>query len=138
MITEDTALISVLGQNAGNQAKIVDRALLEAARATRDHGYRYFVILDAADASQKGQKLVEDQTLPAQIATARAFGQTNLSSQYLPGATYKTPDRRVGYVRLGLDLTIRMYRDGDVNPQTQGVWNPDVILGAAAQAPARM
>ncbi len=129
MITEDTALITVVAQNDNGRAKVVDRALAEAARVTRDHGFRYFVILDAADASQMGVKVLPGQTLPLQSINRRGFSATNLNRSYFPGATYMTPDQRVKYVRLGLDVTIRMYREGDVDPKSQGVWDTDAILG---------
>ena len=134
MITEDTALVTVVGQSATAQTKIVEQALAEAAKITRAHGYRYFVILDSADASQSGVKVLQGQIISRQGVPTRSFGGTNLSPVYLAGSTFTTPDVRVPYVRLGLDLTIRMYREGDVNPQAPGVWNPSLILGDVASA----
>jgi hypothetical protein len=126
LLADDTALISVLSQGASDRAKLVDSALAEAAKMTRAHGYRYFVIIDASDASQRGVKV--RQGLPIHIQTTPFMG-SRLSSNYLGGATYTGPDRRLPYVRLGLDMTIRMYHDGDVNPASPGVWNSDVVQG---------
>ncbi len=134
MITEDTALITVLGQNDSDRTRVVDKALAEAARVTRDHGFRYFVILDAADASQKGTRVLPGHTIPFEPPSNKSYSSTNLSSSYLGRATLTTPDQRVTYVRLGLDVTIRMYHEGDVDPKSQGVWNTDVILGVMANA----
>jgi hypothetical protein len=125
MITEDTALITVRGQSDNDRVALVDKALAEAARVTREHGFRYFVVLDGADASQSGVRPLPGQPIPLIINR-----RSSLSSFYSPGATYTTPDERVQYVRLGLDVSIRMYRDGDVNPASQGVWNSDVVLGS--------
>jgi hypothetical protein len=124
MLSEDMALISVLGQDADDSEKIFNEAIAEAARATRAHGYRYFVIVDAADASQRGVRIRQGRRIHIQTVTPRGAGST-LSSNYPVGATYTGPDRRIPYVRLGLDVTIRMYRDGDVNPANPGVWNSD-------------
>jgi hypothetical protein len=126
MITEDTALITVVGQSASDGTKVVDRTIAEAARVTREHGYRYFVILDATDASQKGTRILLGETI-----YRRNTSQKGAAS--FPGPTYyHTLEQRVPYVRLGLDVTIRMYREGDVDPKSQGVWNTDVILGGMA------
>jgi hypothetical protein len=126
MITEDTALITVVGQSGSDRTKLVDKALPEAARITRKHGFRYFVILDAADASQSGVKLSPGQPIPFMF---KNNGRTIFTSFYSPGATYVTPDERIQLVRPGLDITIRMYREGDVNPANQGVWNSEIIRG---------
>jgi hypothetical protein len=133
MITEDTALITVLGQNDNDRAKLVDKALAEAARITQEHGFRYFVILDRADASQSGVKLFPGQTIPLQFQQNQNR-RTSLSSFYSSGPTYTTPDERVQYVRPGVDVTIRMYRPGEVNPDSQGVWNSDTVLSVMAGA----
>ncbi len=128
MITEDTALITVVGLNGNDRAKVVDQTIAEAAGVTREKGYRYFVILDAADATQRGTRFLQGET----IHRRNTLRQNSAS---VPGATYyNTLEARVPYVRLGLDVTIRMYREGDVNPQGQGVWNTDVILGQGTSA----
>ena len=129
ILTDDTALISVLGQGAGDGEKIFNEALAEAARATRAQGYRYFVILDTADASQMGVKIRQGAPLHLYDTPGATRGNAILSSNYLGGTTYRTPDRRIPYVRLGLDVTIHMYRDGDVNPASSGVWNSDIVQG---------
>jgi hypothetical protein len=129
MISEDTAFIAVLGQNGNDRAKVIDRALAEAARITREHGFRYFVIVDGADASQIGVRLLTGQPIPFRFELKDENHRTNLNTLYSPGATYTTPDERVQYVRLGVDITIRMYHEGEVNPDSQGVWNSDIVLG---------
>ena len=130
ILSDDTALISVLGQGAGDSEKIFNEALAEAARATRAQGYRYFVILDTADASQMGVKIRQGAPLHLyDIPGAARNSGSILSSNYIGGTGYRTPDRRIPYVRLGLDVTIRMYRDGDVDPASPGVWSSDIVPG---------
>jgi hypothetical protein len=135
MISSDTALISVVGQNENDRARVVNTAVAEAARVTREHGFRYFVILEAANASQSGARVQQGETIPNTITTVRSFGNANLNTIHLGGATYTTPDRKVTYVRAGLDVTIRMYHEGEVDPRKQGVWNSAIIPRGAATAP---
>jgi hypothetical protein len=127
MITEDTALISTVAKNYETKQVLLDEALMEAAKVTRAHGFRYFVVLGAADASAVVTRNIPGQTFIRQNNTPRAFGTTNLSGTYLPGATFTTPDQQVKEVRLGVDITIRMYRDGDIDPKRDGVWNSESI-----------
>ena len=132
MITDDTALISVLGQGAGDREKIFNEAVAEAALATRAHGYRYFVIVDTADASQTGVKIRRGRPVEIQSIPGFARGGSALSSNYIAGSggsNYTAPDQRIPYVRLGLDITIRMYRESDIDPARPGVWNSDLVLG---------
>lgn len=126
MITDDTALITVLGQGMENRETIFNEAIAEAALATRAHGYRYFVIIDMADATQTGVKVRRGR--PIEIDNYPGFerGGSPLSSNYIGGANYSTPDQRTPYIRLGLDITIRMYRESDIDPATPGVWNSDI------------
>jgi hypothetical protein len=136
MLTDDTALISVLGQGSSDRARLINQALAIAARATRTRGYRYFVIVDTADASRRGVKVAQAQIFPANTLF-RGNILSNLDPTFLPGSDYTRPNRRIPYVRPGIDVTIRMYRDGEVSPDTEGVWNPDTILGAYASPQQR-
>jgi hypothetical protein len=129
LIRDDTAVISVLSQGAGDRAKLVDKAIAEAAKMTRANGYRYFVILDTADASHTVVKIRQGAPVQIQSVPGVASGGSALSSNYIGGPGYTTPDRRVSYVRVGVDMTIRMYRDGEVDPASPGVWNSDIVQG---------
>lgn len=130
MITDDTALITVLAQGEGDREQIFNEAVAEAALATRSRGYRYFVIVDTADASQSGVKVRRGRPVQIQEVPGIAKGGSALSSNYIAGtggSNYTTPDQRIPYVRLGLDITIRMYRESDIDPATPGVWNSDIV-----------
>lgn len=134
MITEDTALITIVAKGRETRQTLVDATLGEAATVTRAHGFRYFVVLEIEDTTQIFTRRLPGHTIPNQNTAARGYSSTNLSTSYLPGATFTTPDQEVKEVRPGLDVTIRMYRDGAIDPAGEGVWNSDHIPARSADA----
>jgi hypothetical protein len=52
MLSENVAIISAEGSGPGDRETIVQNALAEAARLTKAHGYRYFVVLSADNLSR--------------------------------------------------------------------------------------
>ena len=56
MLTENTAEVTVSGAHPNDRDEVVSTTLEEAAKLTRMHGYRYFVILMAEDASHGGRR----------------------------------------------------------------------------------
>jgi len=131
MLSDNTALISATGE-LDQRAEMIDRALKEAATVTSMHGYRYFVILTADDTSSTTSVAVPGQRLVFQMLTNRSFGATTFGAAAYPGGTYTQSDRRVTRIKPGLDIIIQMYRNGEIHPQKQGVWNADVVLGRIA------
>lgn len=134
MITSDTALISAVGSNAGDKARLIDASLQEAARVTRQHGYRYFVVLDAADASRTGRRIVVTSRVRQEKINDHPYGSSNLPSLTSVYGTFPPTGRSVSYVKPGLDITIRMYRQGEVDPARDGVWSSDAVLSKTASA----
>ena len=133
MITKDTAIVSVTGRDNSERMKVVETSLAEAARVTRRQGYRYFVILDAADASRNGRRIVPIRRVRTGASIhEQVFGTVSLPSAVSVYGTLPAPGRPVTYFQPGLDITIRMYRDGDVTPDRQGVWDSNAILGLGA------
>ena len=120
MLAENTAAISVVGRSAGDRERVIQDALAEAGKITREHGYQYFIIVRAEDATRVGTFL-DDQTV-------RRSAPTNLSK---PGASYVTVTRNLTYRRPGLGITIRMFHEGEIDPRIQGVWNTDGGIGPA-------
>ena len=131
MLTENTAEVTVSGAHPNDRDKVVSATLEEAAKLTRMHGYRYFVILMAEDASHWGSTTVPGLVLNYN-RNARPYGTPIPGLQHLPSATFKTPDTSVPFITPGLMITIQMYREGEVDPGRQEVWNPEVILGPTA------
>ena len=121
MIAENTAAISVVGRSADDRERVIQDALLEAGKITREHGYQYFIIVRAQDASRTSTAFLDDQTV-------RRSSVTNLSK---PGASYVTVTRNLMIRHPGLDLTIRMFHEGEIDPRIQGVWNIDGGIGPA-------
>lgn len=119
MLADDSALISVFGSGPDDREKVVQNALAQAARATAAQGYRYFIILKAQDVSRMGTMIVHDQTGPRS-------GPNNIGK---PGTNYVTFSRNVTYLRPGLDITIRMFREGEIDPLIMGVWNIEGTMG---------
>jgi hypothetical protein len=135
MLTEDTALVSAIGHKPEDQGKVVDASLQEAARLTASKGFRYFVIMDAADASKMGSRF--EAPMPSardrNVTTPTAFsGQLITTPVYRD--YFKFPGRNVAFVRPGIDITIRMYREGEIDPKSQGVWSAADLLKPPATA----
>ncbi len=125
MLAENTAVISVIGHSQDDRERVIEDALLEAGKITREHGYQYFIIVRAADASQKGTRFLDEQTV-------RRTPASNLSK---PGANYLTVTRNQSFRRPGLGLTIRMFHEGEIDPRIMGVWNTDGGMGRADKPP---
>jgi uncharacterized protein YceK len=133
MLTESTAVVTATGAHSNDRDEVVYATLEEAAKLTRMHGYRYFVILMAEDASHGGATKVPGLVLNYN-RNARPAGTPIPGLQHLPSATFKTPDTSMPFITPGLMITIQMYREGEVDPGWQEVWNPEVILGPTASA----
>ncbi len=121
-ITEDTALVSVAGKPGMSRATLFREAVGEAARITRDHGYTYFVIIGAADAAQTVSRNVPGQLLASRTARPR----NTFTASFDPVST--TPGHTVQETRPGLDVTIRMYREGEIEATKEGVWPAAAVL----------
>ena len=120
MLAENTAAISIVGRSPADRERVIEDALAEAGKITREHGYQYFIIVRAEDASRVGTFL-DDQTV-------RRAAQNNLSK---PGASYVNITRNLTFRRPGLGITIRMFHEGEIDPRIQGVWNTDGGMGPA-------
>src|SRR5262245_8363028 len=110
MITADTALVSVVISDIRDRAQLVDASLQEAARITREHGFQYFTVLNAADASQTGKRVVATNRVHRDMIGDGLPGNGNLASLSDVYGNPPPAGERVTYVRPGLDITIRMYR----------------------------
>jgi hypothetical protein len=137
MITADTALITTVGNNPGDRNRVIEDSLREAARLTRAQGYRYFVVMDAADASQTGHKIVAYGRVRQEKINDNPYGTSNLPSYTSVYGTYVPAGRSETYVKPGLDITIRMYKPGDIDPMAEGVLSADTVLSEAAHMPPR-
>jgi hypothetical protein len=134
MLTEDTALVSIVGAAGAKHRALVNQSLADAARLTHAHGYRYFVVLATDNSNKTVTRTIPGHAINQPNNTSRPIGNGNLSSQNFPGASFTTPDRDVKEVRPGIDITIRMFREGGVDPMMDGVWNSEILLTRTAKA----
>ena len=80
MLTESTAEVTARGAHSNDRDEVVYATLEEAAKLTRVHGYRYFVILMAEDASHWGSTNVPGLVLNYN-RNARPVGGPSTPSQ---------------------------------------------------------
>ena len=128
MLSPDTALVYASGNNPLAREQILKAALNEAAELTTARGYRYFVILTADDTTRVVTLQVPGTSLPNETSHERTFGATYFNAPEKPGNTYTTPDTQLQRVRPGLDLVIRMYHAGEIEPK-DGVYDA-VAMGS--------
>jgi|SRR6185436_3112213 len=133
MLSADTALVYATGNNPSAREQVLKAALNEAAELTTARGYRYFVILTADDTTRVVTLQVPGASLPNETRHERTFGSTYGNAPERPGNTYTTPDTQLQRVRPGLDLVIRMYRAGEIEPK-DGVFDALATLTPAPGA----
>ncbi len=132
MLSEDTALISAEGNGASDRDKVVRDVLAEAARLTTANGYRYFVVLTADDLSQTVTLRIPGRVLYNQPPRAgEAFNAYAGRAYATGGSAYQTPDRIEERVRPAMDIMIRMYRTGEIEP-AEGVFDAMAMLTPAS------
>ena len=132
MLSDDTALISAEGNGASDRDKVVRDVLAEAARLTSANGYRYFVVLTADDLSHSVTVRIPGRILHNQpLRTGEAFGAYTGRAYATGGQAYQTPDRIEERVRPAMDIMIRMYRVGEIEP-AEGVFDAMAMLPPVA------
>jgi hypothetical protein len=128
MLSDDTALVYATGSDPSQRELVLKAALKEAAELTSARGYRYFVILSATDTTRTVTVAVPGHSLPNETDHRRPFGATFGNAPERPGNTYTTPDTQMQRVRPGLDIMIRMYRQGEIEPSMEGVWDANASM----------
>jgi len=130
MLTENTGVVSALGSASSNPESVFETALIEAGNLARAHGYQYFTVLKTEDKSITGTQYVPGETIAAgnsQRTSARPVGNTNLGTQ-TSNSTYTTHSTAM-HIRPGYELTVKMYREGEIDARMEGVWNIDFLPG---------
>ena len=138
MLTDNTAVVSALGSASSDRQSVFDLAVAEAARLARTHGYQYFVVVKVDDRSVTTAKFTLGPTIPYSINghTSRSpVSLTTLSPANMPGGTLTAPGKTVTSVKPGLAITVKMYRQGEIDSYQEGVWNVDFLPGAARREP---
>jgi hypothetical protein len=131
MLSADTAIVSASGNGPSDRDRVVLDALTEAARVTSAHGYRYFVVLTADDATIMKTIVVPGRVLYNQPPRSTdSFGTYTGRPYATGGSTYMTADRKQERIRPGMDMIIRMYRTGEIEPSMEGVWDATASLSS--------
>jgi hypothetical protein len=123
MLSEDTAIVSAAGNGPGDRDRVIRGVLEEAARVTSANGYRYFVVLTADDLTSTTTVVVPGRVLYNQPPRSTdSFGAYVGRAYASGGSTYTTPERKQERIRPAMDIIIRMYRQGEIEP-SEGVWD---------------
>src|ERR1700692_2780405 len=102
---DGTAVISGHDTAGYSASNAVRRTLLQAARVTVDHGFRYFQIVD----SRRQYAGYSDRASSPGLGNSWAVG----------GASLINP---------GVDVTIRAFRSGEISTRGAGIWDAQEIL----------
>jgi len=130
MLSADTARISAEGNGAGARDKVIRNLLAEAARLTNANGYRYFVVLTADDLTHTVKVRTPGRVLHNQTQRVNeTFGTFGGRAFATGGTSYTFPDRVEEHIRPAMDIIIRMYRPGEIEPQAAGVWDATAAIG---------
>lgn len=131
MLSDDTALISAEGSGPNDRDRVVHDVLAEAARLTAANGYRYFVVLTADDLTRTVTIRYPGRVLHNQPPRTNEAFATYAGRAYASGgSTYMLPDRIEERIHPAMDIMIRMYRVGEIEP-AEGVFDATATLVAA-------
>jgi hypothetical protein len=129
LLSDDTALVSVSGQVGTERTALVRQSLVEGARVAHAHGYHYFVVLAADDVKRVITRTVPGTNIFNASTSSRYYGNASPSPASRSGNSYSAADISFDETSPGLDITIRMYHEGTIDPAMDGVWNSETILG---------
>jgi hypothetical protein len=128
MLSENTALVSAEASGPAYRDKVIHDVLAEAARLTTASGYRYFVVLTADDLTHTVTVRTPGRVLHNQPPrTSEAFGTYSGRAYATGGSSYMLPDRVEQHIRPAMDIIIRMYRPGEIEP-ADGVWDATAAI----------
>jgi len=130
MLSQDTALISAEGNGPADRDKVIRDVLAEAARVTNANGYRYFVVLTADDLTHTVTIRTPGRQLHNQPPrSTEGFGTYSGRAYATGGSTYQTPDRVEQHIKPAMDIMIRMYHVGEIQPR-EGVFDATASVQA--------
>ena len=134
MLSDNTAIVSAEGTGPAYRDQVVRDALAAAARLTTAHGYRYFVVLTADDLTRTVTIRYPGRVLHNQPSrTNEAFATYSGRAYATGGSTYMLPDRVEERIHPAIDIIIRMYRVGEIEP-AEGVFDSMAMPALAAIA----
>ena len=130
MLSEDTAIISAEGSGPAYRDKVIHDVLAEAARLTTANGYRYFVVLTADDLTHTVTVRYPRPGLAQPAAENERSVRRLLPAVPTPRAARATcsPIESRNASSPAMDIIIRMYRPGEIEP-AEGVWDATAAIG---------
>ncbi len=131
MLDSRTVVISGRGTAFDNAGGVQRAVLQKAAQEAQAAGFAYFRILSSQDETRQGVVVVPGQTYTNGVATANCIGA--FCSGNYSSSSYTTPSSAFGVVKPGVDIYVRFYREGEIDPGTPGVWNVASVLAVSAQ-----
>jgi hypothetical protein len=134
MLDSRTAIISGRGSAFDDNPQVVKAMLSEAAETTKARGFTHFQIVGSQDATRHGAVVLPGQTTTTgtMSGTANTFGNFGTYGGTYTSRTTTTPGTVIPTVMPGADITIRMYAEGEVSPNTPGLWSAESILAETA------
>ena len=130
MLTDSTAVVSAQGAASSGLDSVFNSALAEAARLARIHDYQYFVVLKVDDRSITTAKYVPGEAIPFDLTghmSRNPVIRNILSPANVAGGTLMGAGTSVTSVKPGLEITVKMYRRGEIDSNQEGVWNVDFL-----------
>lgn len=128
MLDERTAIISGSGSGYNTMGDVTAKILQTAALEAQARGYPYFAILDTHDSTQSGVNISPTFTTGQSNGVVHCYGSSCTTSGYSAGTTYG--GQAFSYSMPGADVTVRFFREGEVDPQANGVWSVASVLAA--------
>jgi hypothetical protein len=136
MIDNRTAIVTARGTAFDRLASVQHDVLVRAAILTKARGFKYFQVLSVADATTTATMILPGQTYTSGTVTGSAttVGNTTFGNANYSGSSYTTPTNIIPLIKPGTDITIRMYKDGEVYAGQAGVWDAQGIISANSQS----
>lgn len=133
LLYSSTVVISARGTAFDTPATVVKATLAQAAQLAQSHGFQYFKIISASDATRLSTIYTPAEThssgsLNGSVTAYGNFGELN--AQY-NGTSYTTPGQAYTFIKPGADVMLKLYHDGEVDSRAPGVWSVASVLGIA-------
>lgn len=121
-LAENVAIISTKGNAFAESEDVLRDVLVNAAVTTQNAGYQYFLIASQQDTTRTDHFVTSGSSYTS--GTINTYGGYGSYS----GMTTYTPPQVHTFVKPGMDVMIRMFRDGEIDPNTPGVFNAASVI----------
>ena len=123
-IDDRTAMISGRGTAFDNASSVKPHILIKASELAVSKGFKYFQVIDDMQGTDHSYLV---QNGPSYThGTLSAYGNTARYNQ----TTTNSPSSINEIDKPKEETTVRFYKDGEINPDQNGVWDAQRILAA--------